>query len=184
MVNAFSSNMNSLTDRVASLEAEFNLMASGSALLNEDPSSFSASSASQLNLDQLSANNAVISESLSVLGKTTVADLGVTGNISVGLLSIDGLNNSDGSGYAFASINTSAGPLKLQSETINGVDFENGKLTIDTTAVSRQSAIFVTPRTKTNHQLSVTQQTAGTSFTVEVTSSSSEDIKFNWWIVN
>ena len=73
----------------------------------------------------------VINDSLSVLGKTTVADLGVTGNISVGLLSIDGLDTSDGSGNAFASLNTSSGPLKIQSFGFNGVDFENGQLTID-----------------------------------------------------
>ena len=108
-VTTLSTSLNSLTQRVASDEATLNLLASGSALLSESPEDFTASSASELNLDQLTANNAVIDNSLSVLGTTTVADLGVTGNISVGLLSIDGLDTSDGSGNAFASLNTSSG---------------------------------------------------------------------------
>ena len=130
-VTTLSTSLNSLTQRVASDEATLNLLASGSALLSENPEDFTASSASELNLDQLTANNAVIDNSLSVLGTTTVAIMGVTGNISVGLLSIDGLDTSDGSGNAFASLNTSSGPLKIQSFGFNGVDFENGQLTID-----------------------------------------------------
>src|SRR6185437_8127843 len=71
-VATLSNSVNSLNDRVASLEATVNLMASGSALLSENPFSFAASSAAELDLDKLTINS-----NLSVLGKTTVADLGV-----------------------------------------------------------------------------------------------------------
>jgi len=216
-----------LSDRLASDEAMLDLLASGSALLTQNPATFSASSAAELNLDQLTANSAIVNNDLSVLGKTTVADLGVTGHITVGLLGIDGLAQDNGSGNSFASINTSSGPLKIQSFGLSGVDFENGKLTIatdgslttqgevtatkynvdtsavagaslgtatlqagdtsvviNTAAVTAKSAIFVTPKTKTDQPLSVTTQTAGKSFKVEITTPASQDIKFNWWIVN
>ena len=157
-VNTLSNSLNTLTERVASDEAELNLLASGSALLSENPLNFSASSASQLNLDQITANNAVINSSLSVLGTTTVADLGVTGNISAGLLSIDGLDSSDGSGNAFATLNTSSGPFKIQSLDINGVDFENGQLTIDT-AGNLQTKGTITALSVSTNKLNITQDT-------------------------
>ena len=58
-----------------------------------------------------------------VLGRTTVNDLGVTGNINSGLLAIHGI---DGEIY------TIAGDLKLQSLGLGGIDILNGKVTIDT----------------------------------------------------
>ena len=57
-VTTLSTSLNSLTQRVASDEATLNLLASGSALLSESPEDFTASSASELNLDQLTSNNA------------------------------------------------------------------------------------------------------------------------------
>jgi hypothetical protein len=55
---------------------------------------------------------------------------------------------------------------------------------IETTSVSTQSAIFLTPLTKTSLPLSVTTQKENKSFTVETASPAPEDIRFNWWIVN
>jgi len=225
-IDGLSSDMAQLKDKVASLEATFGLLASGSALLN-GPTTFVASSAAEVGLDKLNANDVTISDSLSVLGQTTVADLGVTGRVTIGLLGINGLDQSNGTGQAYASINTSSGPLMIQPEGFNGVDFLNGKMkidtkgdvntqgaitankinidtqsvagaslgqgtlqagqtsvTINTTAVGNNSAVFITPKTKTAQPLSVTSQTAGKSFTVEIASPESEDIDFNWWIVN
>lgn len=69
------------------------------------------------------ADTATISGTLTVLGRTMLADLGVTGHISAGLLSIDGLAGE---------LSTLAGPLKLQAAGLAGVEFVGGKLTIDT----------------------------------------------------
>ena len=77
-------------------------------------------------------NNATISDSLNVLGRTTVTDLGVTGNINAGLLTVNGLDPSAGSGQGGASIGTLAGDLYLQPSGLGGVDILNGKVVIDT----------------------------------------------------
>jgi hypothetical protein len=51
-----------------------------------------------------------------------LTDLGVTGNINAGVITIHG---NDG------AIDTLGGPLKLQDNSLNGVDIANGKVTID-----------------------------------------------------
>jgi hypothetical protein len=64
-----------------------------------------------------------------VLGRTVLSDLGVTGTINTGLLTIDGMDaNASGS----ATINTLSGPLKLQPLGLGGLDILNGKVTLDT----------------------------------------------------
>jgi len=83
--------------------------------LNGNPLSGSISSSSA---DTLTLTNA-----FTVTGKTTLSDVGVTGTIQAGLLTIDGLTGT---------LNTLAGDLKLQSSGLNGIDLENGKVTIDT----------------------------------------------------
>ena len=213
-VTILQTNISSLSDKVASMEATLDLL--------ETISGFSASSGAELNLDKLNANEITVSDKLTVLGRTLLNDVGITGKINMGLLTITGL---DDDGYA--AINTTAGPLKLQSDGFNGVDILNGKVTIDaignikttaaitakkynvdttealsaslgeatleagqtlidieTSAVTSTSAIFVTPKTKTELPLSVTQQVPGTSFRVELSTPDTKDIKFNWWIVN
>jgi hypothetical protein len=91
--------------------------------------------------DQLiTQNNATISGTLNVLGNTTVNDLGITGKISAGLLTINGLDTS--SSTPSATINTLAAPLKIQSLAINGIEFENGKVTIDTSGNIISSGII------------------------------------------
>jgi len=64
------------------------------------------------------------------LGKATFTDIGITGKINSGLLTINGLDDSTAT--PAATINTLSGPLKLQSLAINGIDMFNGKVTIDT----------------------------------------------------
>ena len=57
-------------------------------------------------------------------------------------------------------------------------------IVIETTAVTADSKIFVTPTTKTDKVLSVTTKVEGESFTVEVAAAATEDVEFNWWVVN
>ena len=75
--------------------------------------------------------NATINGDLNVLGRTTVTDLGVTGNIASGLLSIHGLDSSVNSGNGGATIN-SIGDLNLQNNGLGGLNILAGKVTIDT----------------------------------------------------
>jgi hypothetical protein len=99
-----------LTDRVTNLEK--------------------AIATTQLATNALSTSDATISGTLTVTGRALFSDVGITGNANIGLLTINGLDNSNGE--ITATLNTSAGPLKIQSLGLNGVDFENGKVTIDT----------------------------------------------------
>lgn len=55
---------------------------------------------------------------------------------------------------------------------------------IETTKVTTDSRIFVTATTKTDKVLSVTEKIDKDRFKVEIPSAATEDIKFNWWIVN
>lgn len=65
--------------------------------------------------------------SLLVSGNSTLNNVGVTGKITAGLLSIVGYDD-DGQ----SSISTLAGPLKLQSLGLGNVDIMNGKVVLDT----------------------------------------------------
>ncbi len=78
--------------------------------------------AQALQAGDVELNNATISGNLMVLGRTTVSDLGVTGNINAGLLAIHGLDGE---------INTLAGDLYLQKSGLGGLDILDGKITID-----------------------------------------------------
>jgi hypothetical protein len=69
----------------------------------------------------LSQETATISGTLTVLGRTTLTDVGVTGKIVTGLMGIDG---------AAGSINVT-GDLKLQPNGIGNIDLFAGKITVD-----------------------------------------------------
>lgn len=69
----------------------------------------------------LTEENATISGDLTVLGRSTLSDLGVTGKIVSGLMSIDG---------AKGSINV-LGDLKLQENGFGKVDLFAGKMIVD-----------------------------------------------------
>jgi hypothetical protein len=122
-VSGLNSMLNSLTERVNVLES----LASSSASMPAAPGGFTASSAAELDLDTLDVNDVTVADTLAVLGRTTLSDVGITGRLNIGLLSIEGLDDEGA-----AAINTSAGPLKLQSTGFNGIDILDGKMTIDT----------------------------------------------------
>jgi hypothetical protein len=79
----------------------------------------------------LASDDASVSGSLTVLGHTLLSDVGITGNLNTGLLTINGLDDHDAT--PAATINTLTGPLKFQSTGFNGINFLNGKVTIDPT---------------------------------------------------
>ncbi len=72
-----------------------------------------------------------------------------------------------------------------EEATIGRDKIESGEnvVTVKTTAVQTGSHIIVTPRTLTAEPLAVTAVTEGEDFTVEKITPASEDILFDWWIV-
>lgn len=224
--------VNSLNSRVASSESQLSTFNSQLSTLNSTVDllmnmasmsgsfgNFNASSAAELSLDKLEVTDATMSGSLNVLGRATFQDVGITGKVNVGLLAINGLNN-DG----VATIDTIAGPLKIQSEGLQGIDFENSKVTIDTsgnitsqgeitikkvnidttdvagasagvkiipagttsidvdtTALTPNSLIFVTP----DSPVAVGAKAKDSNtFTIKLNTVQSTQVKVNWWIVN
>lgn len=124
-LSVFRKQTDDLQSRTASLEAEIKQMS-----LNPIPHTLNseASSSAQLGLNEdMSINNATASGTLSVLGRTLLTDVGITGKFTAGLLAINGLTEQ-----GTATINTVSGPLMLQSDGFNGVDILDGKVVIDT----------------------------------------------------
>ncbi len=118
-----------IRDRVASLEADLALFASGSAILAPTPA---ASDSAELGIDRIDARDVFISNSLSVGGRTTLSDVGITGRMNIGLLAIEGLSEN-----GFATLNTTTGALKIQSDGLHGVDILDGKVVIEPTGAMK-----------------------------------------------
>ncbi len=56
---------------------------------------------------------------------------------------------------------------------------------IETTAITEQSLIYVTPLSSTNNQvLYITDKVPNTGFVVNVDTALGKDVQFNWWIIN
>ena len=58
------------------------------------------------------------------------------------------------------------------------------EVTIETTAVTADSRIFITPTSLTDKVLVATEKVAGESFKVKILSPAGSDIIFDWWVVN
>ncbi len=153
----------------------------------------------------------VHTNTLSVLGDSTLSDTVINGKLNVGAMVFDNVDQS---------INA-IGTLKIQSLALGNIELENGLVTIDTlgnvvvntitaqkykvagtsagtntmgagtnqvtintTAVTANSLIFVTPKKTIAHPMAVTQKVDGTSFTVSISSIELQDIEFDWWIVD
>jgi len=62
---------------------------------------------------------------------------------------------------------------------------EETMVTVQTSAVTENSKIFVTPTTSTNSQtLFIQGKTANKQFTVAIDNEVKHDISFNWWVIN
>jgi hypothetical protein len=119
---------------------------------------YNVSSAADLGLgNDVQLSTATISGNLNVLGQTTVNDLGVTGNVSMGLLKINGLDDN-----GTASINTLSGDLNLQNYGLGGLNILSGKVVIDKSGnVNIQQA--VSAKTVNTTKLNIVTDTATTS---------------------
>lgn len=91
-----------------------------------------ASASSNLNLvsnkEGITFDDAIVAKgNLTVLGNTNLYKLGVVGDITSGVLVINGLDGDSGG----TSIYTLNGPLKLQSKLLGGIDLFAGKIEFD-----------------------------------------------------
>ncbi len=117
---------------IASLSARLSALenATMSALPNQ---LFATGSANFASSDQLDIKTATISGDLMVGGRTTLNDVGVTGIITDGLITIDGLNGK---------IDSLGQPLQLQSEALADIQLEGSSVIISTTGdVSLQGTL-------------------------------------------
>jgi hypothetical protein len=178
--------MNNLSDQITELEKQ---------LLNVNMA------------NELSSLDATISGTLNVFGNTTLNNVGITGTISTGVMTIQGLDQT-----GQASINT-VGDLKLQDQGAGGIDILDGKIKIDTngnfvsksnvlsaslgtitipagqtqaiattSALTKNSKIFATPQ-DVPVAISATRKGKNT-FIILIGSPQPEDLKVNWWIIN
>ncbi|HLD01259.1 MAG TPA: MerR family transcriptional regulator, partial [Patescibacteria group bacterium] len=114
--------LDGIQNRLSQLESFTATIASGSALTTSFSSLSDISSTSGALSGGTDFDNLTVGGTLNVLGRTTVSDLGVTGNITAGLLSIDGLEGA---------INVIGEPLRLQPLGTDGIDILSGKVVID-----------------------------------------------------
>ncbi len=154
-------------------------------------------------LNDKQASNSGILSSLTVQGRTLLNDLGITGKVTAGLISIDGLGGSINSltdlrfkvpgGEVSLDKDGNLTTKKINISTADAQSASLGKATlpigqtsviIQTTSVGTDSAVFVTLETSNDTPLAVTSRIAGQSFTVELSKPTPRDLRFNWWIVN
>lgn len=140
-------------------------------------------------------------ENLIIGGKTTVNDLGITGIVTAGLLSLDGLSSTinslsdikfnlpNGKVVIDRDGNLNVQKLNIDEEksSIGGATIQSGSTSVfvNSTAVTSKSRVFVTPTSETGGQsLIVKSKTATKGFTVIIEKSYTSNITFDWWVVN
>jgi hypothetical protein len=154
--------ISNLTSQVTSLSAS---------LMPISPIPSLATSGAQLTFDALDVKDATISGTLSVLGRTLLSDVGITGTINTGVLTINGLDNN-----GFAAINTLSGPLKLQSDGLNGLDILDGKVTITTNGDIKTTG-EITAKSINTEKLNITTDTTSSASAILSTSASISKVK-------
>ncbi|QQG47494.1 MAG: MerR family DNA-binding transcriptional regulator [Candidatus Woesebacteria bacterium] len=185
-----------LANKFASLQSDFQKL----------NSNFVASDSGTIaNLYKINVNK------LNVLGDTVLSDTVINGKLNVGTLTFD---NTDQSINAIGTLriqslalgnieflnglitfdtqgNVIAKSITAEKYKIAGTSAGTGEIPIgqtsvfiNSTDVSGNSLIFVTANTRTTKTLAVTQKNNGSGFTVEIPTSDTKDIQFNWWIVD
>ena len=105
-------------------------------------------------------------------------DLTASGSATVSKLNIS---------LADSIASSQSGEIATSSATIGTAIIPIGstEVSIATTQVTNTSLIYVTPQSSTNNQvLYVKKKEENEGFTVAIDNASSQDIRFNWWIVN
>lgn len=138
-------------------------------------------------------------DNLTIGGKTTVNDLGITGIVTNGLLSLDGLNSTINSlsdiklkvpgGQVTIDTNGNLKVKKLfvdendsSSKSVGTVVIPAGQaqVSVQTSALTSGSHVFATP----DQPVAVGVKTSGTTLTINIDKPLSTELKINWWIIN
>ncbi|KKU63485.1 MAG: Peptidase S8/S53, partial [Candidatus Amesbacteria bacterium GW2011_GWC1_47_15] len=157
------------------------------------------------------AGDATVSGKLIVTGQTLLSDTVIAGDLFVGTLKFDDMLSDISSLTGLLSFNngvavmdeygnfstagtvtakevateklTILGASDVTADTIGKVVLAAGltELTVDTTAVSTASAIFVTPETPVAAAASATDSGR---FTIRIPTPLPNDLKVNWWVIN
>jgi DNA-binding transcriptional MerR regulator len=151
--------------------------------------------------------------SLLVQNKTTTFDLTVLNKLTSGVIEIgagiDGDEINSAGGIRFQTL--SQGPIDFMNGKVvidvdgsitakhlklDTTDFTSstagtsvlkaGKTTIqvDTTSITSDSLVFITPITLTDIPIAVTQKTMGIGFTVTIPQTIGKDLEFQWLVIN
>ncbi len=119
-----------ITDKISSLAGQVNSLANtatGSAALSANLLDATSSAYIKFTDNKLKITSDLVAENdLTVLGKTNVSNLWITGNISVGMLAVNGFDDSGG-----ASIYTINGPLRLQQYSLGPISLLGNKIEMD-----------------------------------------------------
>lgn len=141
----------------------------------------------------ISASSLIVSDSINIGDKITMnkdGKLTVNGEIIIaGKITL--------TGDIFISGKVSAKTVAAEEFQVKSTEEGNDKtagvatviagtdeLVINSTKVDDTSLVFVTPTKQTNLQLAVVEKLAGTSFKVKLNALATEDVSFNWLIVN
>ena len=170
----------SLREQIASISAQLAVLSTQYSVLST-PEHFSLSSE---NWSYATESGKLIS-----ILPVQVPELTVTGKLQVGLLTFDDMEASLSSLTGEITIKGDlaiTGKIRILGDSIGQAIMASGSasLTIETAAISSQSAVFVTPNIILDSPLSVTQSSPGASFKVEIPHSLDRDLPFKWWVVN
>lgn len=125
--------LNDTAKRVDSLEKKLNDLEKISYQPTASQTAFLQVASSSANLSNLGStipavfDSAIISNNLTVLGKTNLNSLGVTGDINAGVLVMNGLDLNGG-----ANIYTLSGALKIQASALGDIELMNDLVHLDT----------------------------------------------------
>ncbi|GBE17369.1 hypothetical protein BMS3Abin15_01213 [bacterium BMS3Abin15] len=158
---------------LTNLEDQINENSSLLAILQEQIDELQILTNQELNLARIGLNEQDISFIKLLLGTDRVANPE----------DVDILGNLEAAGVVAGAFTVKVGDS--EAATIGGATLEEGEIevVIKTKAVTNNSKVFVVSKTVTDQPLAVTNIEEGKSFTVEVKNPVTENIEFDWWIV-
>jgi len=103
-------------------------------------------------------------------------DMTISGKVEAKIVAAEEFKVKSAENTEDGKSQTTAGAATLLKDT--------KELVIETTKVEENSLIFITPTKLTNEPLAVIEKISGESFKVSISKLATEDITFNWIIVN
>ena len=183
--------------RLSSLENEFNLKIDSSLVASES--------------GILASFSETTTNKLAVLGDTVLANTVINGTLNVGAMTFDNVDQSINAvgvlkiqSLALGNIEFQGGLVTIDTQgnvvanTITAAKYKvagssagtdtltagTTEIFVNSTAVTADSLIFVTPKQSLNYPLAVTEKQDGIGFKVTVSQSELNDLNFDWFILD